>query len=434
MSPYGIIKSPKIIKNDSFNNTINKKEEFVVSNFHPAISLAHEMVHRLHLKQGLFSEFIYDSFCFHDMDNVEEQHTITGFNHLSLRLDKKWTKVDFICENAFRIAFGLLARVDHQSSGIEKIDLLQNAINPIKRNAPESTCQEGINTGKIDLNATLLPPVFNHKVDPEYLNTYFNWIHKQVGDFIPEGPEEYADFMKKLVMKKPKDLFFISETLQKDLTFYEFLVENEIFEHFKFGLNKPDLMNSDDVAKFIISTNCDHIKKANSLMLLNPGCINIDAFRFMLLSDCDQSAKMDFLMKLNLDFLKQKKCIDYWIESLEGPVNEFEKLFLTPVSFLDNHISNETLGDEKFNRFFELRKHIISMSSVLNGPDFNNASVQESIQTIKNSLKMNLPCVRISRGPPFTTVVNLETGKTFISFKKVENVELSDLIRQESQA
>jgi hypothetical protein len=88
------------------------------------VRTAHELIHALHAytnNRVLSKSLCTDYYILKDMDNLEEQHTIIGFNQLIVSKKEALDKFDVLCENAFLLALHLPPRIDHQ-------DIIQGSV------------------------------------------------------------------------------------------------------------------------------------------------------------------------------------------------------------------------------------------------------------------------------------------------------------------
>ncbi len=116
-SHYKFISIKKSSTKDLFSKySIIKDDKTYISKEPLFIVLAHELIHALHTYSGLYNQpKSQDNFLLEDMDNYKEQKTITGYDyHLFSSISRPLNITDILCENAFLLASGLLARINHK--------------------------------------------------------------------------------------------------------------------------------------------------------------------------------------------------------------------------------------------------------------------------------------------------------------------------------
>lgn len=147
------------------------------------VALAHEIIHFIHEQKicednqliswgRIQRKEIFD--CLSEMDNLEEQHTISGFSHLFFQKSENLTKIDILCENTFLLALGLLPRINHRER--KKID---------NEHLVQKNC--------LDINP----------LEKNMINIYSEWMKTQLDSLynVPSGKEFSFDFMLEMVKK-----------------------------------------------------------------------------------------------------------------------------------------------------------------------------------------------------------------------------------------
>ncbi len=98
--------------------TLNRSHEYAIFKKPNFVVLAHELIHLFHHAIDPI-EFDYSlrssKNIFNEMDSLEEQYTITGFNANLLSEKSQLEKSDILCENAFLTALGLPLRINHRN-------------------------------------------------------------------------------------------------------------------------------------------------------------------------------------------------------------------------------------------------------------------------------------------------------------------------------
>jgi Domain of unknown function (DUF4116) len=169
------------------------------------IEFAHELVHALHTltnDSGRADASDTRKSILKGMDNLEEQHTIAGFNHRLFLTKTNITPMDMLCENAFLLALNLPPRIDHGFGGDQKD--------------------------------------FNCFQEKKTHDLYFKWLENELNfeKNIPNDKKENEEYMLKFLEKYPAAIRSLSEKLKNNEDFMLQLAcicSEEFFENF------PDL-------------------------------------------------------------------------------------------------------------------------------------------------------------------------------------------------
>jgi hypothetical protein len=163
--------------------TANDEDKPAVATKPAWINFAHELVHQLHYFKDTEnkSSFASRQNILPAMDNLEEQHTISGFNPETL--SSPFEPVDVLCENAFLIAFGLPHRIDHRSDSGQ---------------------------------------AFTASKDPQLLEeNYYRWIQKALAQIseLPLDKRNDQEFILDAIKDRPQMIKSISDELKENREF-----------------------------------------------------------------------------------------------------------------------------------------------------------------------------------------------------------------------
>lgn len=160
------------------------------------VTLAHELIHTLHFLKN--PDNFYIRTCIEDetiveMDDLEEQRTIAGFDNRMFSKEGIESKLDVLCENTFLLALGLPFRVNHW-----------NADNG-------SICED------LDTNTK------------QILDPYFKWLESAVSGIspIPIERESDKDFFMRYIPKNPSAAPTLPEKLKNDEEFMYELIRKD---------------------------------------------------------------------------------------------------------------------------------------------------------------------------------------------------------------
>jgi hypothetical protein len=143
------------------------------------ILMAHELIHAIHMQ---CSE--PDLNCIKNMSDLEEQHTILGFNHKTFQKKISLEELDVLCENTFHLAINRPPRVDRQ--GGEHIEMPSNYL-------------------------------YNGSPSTEH---YFKWIEKEIISISSINVNSNdRDFAIEYLKMHPNSFSAISEELKQDASF-----------------------------------------------------------------------------------------------------------------------------------------------------------------------------------------------------------------------
>src|ERR1700722_18057908 len=93
-----------------YYNSFDEKGQKISIKYKKYILIIHELIHALHIHNEK-----PDIDCLDNMDDIEEQHTIIGFNHKIFQEKLFLDEIDVICENTFHLALNRPPRIDHQN-------------------------------------------------------------------------------------------------------------------------------------------------------------------------------------------------------------------------------------------------------------------------------------------------------------------------------
>lgn len=216
-SRYGYI---EIHLNNTFYETLNSSSEYCTFEKPAFVLLAHELIHVLHHAidpDGFFMCIETKKNIVNEMDNLEEQHTIAGFNPILFSQKEKIKKIDVLCENAFLIALGLPPRINHRLINAKKI---------------YKKIQEDSDFYK----------------DPK--NSFFPWVEKEL-NAIRNIPKDKDDkFIVTFLLANPESISLNLEELmeKKDIILSLIYEDIDLIEYF------PDLMKDKEFMLKAFST------------------------------------------------------------------------------------------------------------------------------------------------------------------------------------
>jgi hypothetical protein len=200
-----------IFPDDSdFYNTINEMQNERSTLKPQWVSFAHELIHIFHKNSPLSIISIYTKTdILNDMDDLEEQHTIVGFNHYRFSEMPVTDPLAVLCENAFLLALNLPPRIDHASMQYKNLDS-----NSFK----------------------------NRKI----AEIYYSWLAKNLNDIrtVPEWKKNSKSILVRHLVRHPLAIqSFLDELKKKDHLIIKIINENpELLKEFRTLLNNADLL------------------------------------------------------------------------------------------------------------------------------------------------------------------------------------------------
>lgn len=153
------------------------------------ISFAHELIHSLHLfSHGELYAYITQDIL-EGMTDLEEQHTICGYNFKVFLQKKEIHKLDVLCENSFLLSSGLPFRINHLNA----------------------------------LQSNNLTTCFIEEVDVDKnTQSYYHWLSRALYQtrVIPEEKTQNQEYILNFISTYPMALASIPETLKQDEAFF----------------------------------------------------------------------------------------------------------------------------------------------------------------------------------------------------------------------
>lgn len=310
--------TPKITINPKFNykyNAIDENGKLISIRSKLFIALAHEIIHALH---GLNNQFVHSENYFKNFDALEEQNTITGFKPEKISQNKKQNKIDLLCENIFLFSIGSPARIDHQSAKFQEQDYTTTEMS-------------------------------------KSLDSYIEWIKEQLGEFlIPDGMEDNAEYMEKIIKKNFNNINLASYRLKEDSLFIVNLMKNQVIKE----LNENMQINFIELVKTILELP-----------------LSIDE-------------KSKFLSKINEPIFSNAE-INLLISTfLSAYLVKFAKIF--EGLEINDCITNRMINDDHFKELKELRSFISMMRRISKNNNFDKNFtdfLSEMFKTLKCDLK-----------------------------------------------
>lgn len=206
--------------------TINERMEEQLYSHPKWISFAHELIHAFHYSEDEVLRLCCD--IFPDMDNLEEQWTITGYKAVLFEKKENLKPIDVLSENAFNLAVGIPMRINHKGSYETKLD------------QKEISLKE------------------NEKI-------YYEWMKKTLESIntIPKNKEEDQEFLLEYLGKYPAALKNLKGSLKNDPEFmYKLFSLNEntdVLEH------SDELCKNEEFVLKIMRKDTSFIKKCSEL-------------------------------------------------------------------------------------------------------------------------------------------------------------------------
>lgn len=203
------------------------------------ITLAHELIHFLHFQlkfpdrsdeyqnhRAWFSHTCEEVFdCIGNMDDLEEQHTESGFSHLVFKNLTNLSKTDVLCENAFLFALGIPPRIDHRGYN-EKTLQSKIIVKPLKK-----------------------------IVDKKIIHIYSEWMKMQLAKIyeIPSCLENDSEFIINRVMNSLDNLQQVPHFKNSELFITRLLIDlknrNQNLNIMEF--TNPNLVNENYIKRLL---------------------------------------------------------------------------------------------------------------------------------------------------------------------------------------
>lgn len=212
-----------------------KNKQIVTTKQNLEIVLVHEMIHAMHEKinNPLFVSSSRSKDIFRCMTNLEEQFTISGFNHHLFCQKTSINKYDVLCENAFLLAMNLLPRICHfgviPENPIENIgnrketlqeyyDWLENEYHLIAEIPENKQNDEEFILDFLKDHPMVFTSISNELKSKEFLLKVIHFNKSLIFDNHPELRSD-KEFIKKAITIEDTTFLYISDELLKDKEF-----------------------------------------------------------------------------------------------------------------------------------------------------------------------------------------------------------------------